>query len=140
MSTEALQKLFAFIPLLENGALKDAHSIYIQTGEYDPQVSDLQVSLRESGLCHEEHSQRMETSSLKDAARPEDAAWMIWADQIRPFLQEPERILSADRAMVDKLLTMAVHSEKLNKSFFPHLCSSGFILMLLKRLRDALFN
>jgi len=122
MATEALQNLFAFIPLLESGSLRDAHSVYISSGDYDPQVRDLQQCLKESGLC------------------PEEIDWMVWADETRPFLQAPETILTADRITVDKLLAMATYSERLNKSFFPHLCSSGFMLMLLKRLRDAVFN
>jgi hypothetical protein len=122
MTNHNLEKLFTFIPLLESGSLKDAHSTYIRSGDYDPQVRDLQRCLKESGLC------------------PEELDWMAWADEARPFLQTPEKILTADSATVDKLVAMATYSEKLNKSFFPHLCSSGCMLMLLKRLRDSYYN
>jgi hypothetical protein len=118
MTSSNFEKLFTFIPLLESGALKDAHSTYISSGDYDPQVRDLQACLKESGLC------------------PDEADWMAWVDEARSFLQTPETILTADSATVKKLVALATHSEKLNKSFFPHLCSSGFMLMLLKRLHD----
>lgn len=120
MTTDSLGKLFSFIPLLESGVVKNAHSTYITSGDYDPQVRDLQNCLKQSGLC------------------PEETDWIAWADEARPFLQVPENILSADSATVEKLVALATYSEKLNKSFFPHLCSSGFMLMLLKRLRDSL--
>jgi hypothetical protein len=122
MTNHNLEKLFTFIPLLESGAFKDAHSTYITSGDYDPQVRDLQNCLKQSGLC------------------PEEIDWMAWADEARPFLQAPENILSADSATVEKLVALATYSEKLNKSFFPHLCSSGFMLMLLKRLCDSYCN
>jgi hypothetical protein len=122
MTTNNLEKLFSFIPFLESGAFKDSHSTYITSGEYDPQVRDIQRCLKDSGLC------------------PRDSDWMAWADEARPFLQAPEAILSADNATVEKLVALATYSEKLNKSFFPHLCSSGFMLMLLRRLRDSYCN
>jgi hypothetical protein len=122
MSTHDLQQLFNYIPVLESGALKDAHSIYISTGEYQPQVKDLQICLKQSGLSSEH------------------VDWMGSIDQARPFLQKPEAILSADSATVETLTALATYSEKLNKSFFPHLCSSGFMLMLLKRLKDAHYH
>jgi hypothetical protein len=122
MTGDDLQALFNFIPILESGALKDAHSLYISTGEYQPQVKDLQSCLKQSGLASE------------------DADWMESIDQARPFLQKPEAILEADFPTVQMLVALAAYSEKLNKSFFPHLCSSGFMLMLLKRLKDAHYH
>lgn len=115
--TDNLQTLFHFIPILESGALKDAHSVYIATGEYQPQVKDLQTCLKQSGLS------------------AGDVDWMGAIDQARPFLQQPETILSANPPTVQILLALATHSEQVNKSFFPHLCSSGFMEMLLKRLK-----
>jgi hypothetical protein len=54
MTSHDLQELFNFIPILESGALKDAHSVYISTGEYQPQVKDLQSCLKQSGLAAED--------------------------------------------------------------------------------------
>lgn len=122
MDEVAVKRLFDFIPLLESGALREAHSSYITTGDYPPQVRDLQRCIKESGLC------------------AEDVDWMEWVDETRPFLQSPEKILSADSSTVTKLLVMAACAERLNKSFFPHLCSSGFMLMLLKRLKDSIYQ
>jgi hypothetical protein len=122
MAPKNFDKLLAFIPILESGALKDAHSSYISSGDYDPQVSDLQSVLKESGLC------------------PDEVDWLAWVDEARPFLQTPETILSADAASVERLVALATYSERFNRSFFPHLCSSGFMLMLLRRLRDSFFN
>lgn len=122
MTPTNLEQLLAFIPVLESGALKEARSSYISTGDYDPQVSDLQSALKNSGLC------------------PNEVDWLVWADQARPFLQTPEAILSADAATVERLVALATYSERFNRSFFPHLCSSGFMLMLLKKLRDTFFN
>jgi hypothetical protein len=67
----------------------------------------------------------------------QDVDWMGWIEELRPFLQAPEKILSADVTTVTKLCAMAANAEKLNKSFFPHLCSSGFMVMLLKRLKET---
>lgn len=120
MDEAALTRLFDFIPLLETDGLRDAHSVYITTGEYSPQVRDLQECIKASGLCSQ------------------DVDWMGWIEELRPFLQSPEKILSADATTVTKLFAMAANAEKLNKSFFPHLCSSGFMLMLLKRLKETI--
>lgn len=117
MSDGSLHDLFAFIPVLESGALQEAHSTYITTGEYPPPVRDLYDCLRKSGLASN------------------DLDWMAWVDQARPFLQSPEKILAAEPETVDKLIALAAFSERLNRSFFPHLCSSGFMLMLLKRMQ-----
>ncbi len=122
MTENDLHALFNFIPILESGALKDAHSVYISTGEYQPQMQDLQRCLKQSGLSSE------------------DIDWMGSIDQARPFLQQPESILTADPSMVKTLVALATYSEQVNKSFFPHLCSSGFMLMLLKRLKESHYN
>ena len=120
MDEAALTRLFDCIPLLETDGLRDAHSVYITTGEYSPQVRDLQECVKGSRLCSE------------------DVDWMGWTEELRPFLQAPEKILSADAATVAKLFAMATNAERLNNSFFPHLCSSGFMLMLLKRLKESI--
>lgn len=122
MDGSVLGRLFEFISLLESGALREAHTTYITTGEYPPQVRDLEECLKRSGLC------------------PQDVDWMDSIEEQRPFLQSPEKILSADSATVTKLVGMASNAEQLNKSFFPHLCSSGFMLMLLKRLKDLVYQ
>ena len=116
------QKLFDFIPLLEGGALNDAHSIYISTGEYQPLLRELQGTLKESGL----------------GAKGID--WMASIDMARPFLQSPNEILSASGEIVEILLALAINSEEFNKSFFPHLCSSGFMLNLLKRVQETYYH
>ena len=115
-------RLFDFIPLLETDGLRDAHSLYITTGEYSPQVRDLQECIKGSGLCSQ------------------DVEWMGWIEELRPFLQAPEKILSTDATTVTKLCAMAANAEKLNRSFFPHLCSSGFMVMLLKRLKETIYQ
>ena len=122
MDEASLKRLFDFIPLLETDGLRDAHSLYITTGEYSPQVRDLQESMKSSGLCSQ------------------DVEWMGWIEELRPFLQAPEKILSTDATTVTKLCAMAANAEKLNRSFFPHLCSSGFMVMLLKRLKETIYQ
>lgn len=122
MDEAALKRLFDFIPLLESEGMRDAHSVYITTGEYSPQVRDLQGCMKGSGLCSQ------------------DVDWMGWIEELRPFLQSPEKILSADATTVTKLCAMAANAETLNQSFFPHLCSSGFMLMLLKRLKESIYQ
>lgn len=122
MDESVLGRLFEFISPLESGALRDAHTTYITTGEYPPQVRDLEECLKRSGLC------------------AQDVDWMDSIEELRPFLQTPEKILSADSATVTTLVGMAANAEKLNKSFFPHLCSSGFMLMLLRRLKDTVYQ
>jgi hypothetical protein len=37
----AIERHLTFIPVLESGALNDAHSVYITTGEYPPPIRDL---------------------------------------------------------------------------------------------------
>ena len=117
MTPESIEFLQHFIPILESGALRDAHTAYITTGEYAPPVRDLQTCLKQSGIGSESYD------------------WLSLVEEVRPFLQEPEKILTADDGMVYKLVSLATFSEKLNKSFFPHLCSSGFMLNLLKRMQ-----
>ena len=119
MTTDRFEALFKFIPILESDALKDAHSVYITTGEYPSPVRDLRDQLKAARLG------------------TDDASWLSWVDQARPFLQEPSKILEADAVTLEKLLSIATHSEKFNKSLFPHLCSSGFMLALLKRMQAA---
>ncbi|MEN9846391.1 MAG: hypothetical protein RIS36_1538 [Pseudomonadota bacterium] len=122
MDEAVLKRLFDFIPLLETEGMRNAHSVYIATGEYSPQVRDLQGCVKGSGLY------------------PQDVDWRGWVEELRPFLQSPETIVSADATTVTKLVAMAANAEKLNQSFFPHLCSSGFMLMLLKRLRESVYQ
>ena len=122
MDEASLKRLFDLIQLLETDGLRDVHSVYITTGEYSPQVRDLQGCMKGSGLC------------------PQDVDWMGWIEELRPFLQSPEKILSADAATVTKLVVVAANAERLNQSFFPHLCSSGFMLMLLKRLKESIYQ
>lgn len=120
MAANQLESLLSFIPVLEGQLLKDAHSTYISTGEYPPQVRDLQQQLKSSGLADD------------------DEDWLAWAEQAQPYLQSPEKILAASSNDLSKLVALATFSEKFNKSLFPHLCSSGFMEMLLKRIeREA---
>ena len=116
MGDTTVETLFSFIPLFESGAFKDAHSLYITSGECPTPLRDLQDKLQQSGL-----------------ASP-DFDWMGWIDQARPFLQSPEKILSVEDSQLEKLISLAAYSDRFNKSFFPHLCSSGFMEALLKRL------
>jgi hypothetical protein len=122
MDGEALQALFNFIPLLESDALKEAHSVYISTGEYLSPIRELQECLQQSGLA------------------VEGIDWMGSIDRARPFLQSPVTIKDADQATVQLLVALATHSEQVNKSFFPHLCSSGFLLHLLRRIQDTAYH
>jgi len=120
MAIDPLEALLAYIPILQAQLLKDAHSIYISTGEYPPQVRDLQQQLKKSCLAQN------------------DEEWLTWAEEAQPYLQDPEKILSADPESFSKLIALATFSEKFNRSLFPHLCSSGFIEMLLRRIeRDT---
>ena len=117
MTSDRFEALLKFIPILESDALKDAHSVYITTGEYPAPVRDLQEQLKATKLGSE------------------DADWLSSVDLARPYLQEPSKILDADSATLDRLISIATYSEKFNKSLFPHLCSSGFMLALLKRMQ-----
>jgi len=117
MTNERFEALFKFIPVLESEALKDAHTVYITTGEYAPPVRDLQQCLKAVGLG------------------ADDADWISSVARARPFLQHPGTIESADSSTLDMLISIATYSEKFNKSLFPHLCSSGFMLALLKRMQ-----
>jgi hypothetical protein len=119
MTSDRFEALLKFIPILESDALKDAHSVYITTGEYPAPVRDLQEQLKATKLGSE------------------DADWLSSVDLARPYLQEPDKILDADSATLDRLISIATYSEKFNKSLFPHLCSSGFMLALLKRMRAS---
>lgn len=119
MTSDRFEALLKFIPILESDALKDAHSVYITTGEYPAPVRDLQEQLKATKVGSE------------------DADWLSSVDLARPYLQEPDKILDADSATLDRLISIATYSEKFNKSLFPHLCSSGFMLALLKRMRAS---
>lgn len=119
MVDRTAQALVDFIPLLESGALNDAHSLYITTGEYPSALEDLQDTLKKTGLGSA------------------DFDWLSWIEDARPFLQSPETIASARPEELKKLISLAAYAEKFNKSFFPHLCSSGFLLALLRRIQAA---
>ena len=119
MSEESVETLFKFIPLLESGAFKDAHSLYITSGECPEPLQELQRALQQSGLA--------------DPAFD----WIGWIDQARPFLQSPQKVLSSEDSELEKLISLAAYSDRFNRSFFPHLCSSGFMESLLKRIRAA---
>jgi hypothetical protein len=113
----AIERLLQFIPLLESGTLNDAHTVYITTGDYPPPIRDLHKEFKTAALASESHD------------------WLGWAEQARPYLQEPTKIQTADDDTFTRLLALATQSEKFNKSLFPHLCSSGFMLHLLLRLK-----
>jgi hypothetical protein len=113
----AIERILEFIPLLESGALNDAHTVYITTGEYPPPIRDLHKQLKTAALAPESHD------------------WLTWTEQARPYLQEPKKIEATDDETFSRLLALATHSERFNKSLFPHLCSSGFMLHLLLRLK-----
>lgn len=118
----AIAHLLTFIPLLESGALTEVHTAYITTGEYAPPVRDLLQAFKAANLAPESHD------------------WVAWSDQARPYLQEPARITSADDETFARLLSLATFSERFNKSLFPHLCASGFMLHLLKRLQASVIH
>ncbi len=113
----AVERLIGFIPLLESGALRDVHTAYITTGEYPAPLRDLQITFKTAALA------------------PESDNWLAWSEQARPYLQQPERIALSDAETFSRLLSIATHSERFNRSLFPHLCASGFMLHLLKRLQ-----
>lgn len=117
---EILQSLLEYIPNFEQGEFKDSSSLYITTGEYPPAARDLQNKLRACGLTLP------------------DFDWLTWVDNARPYLQDPETLKTASLDEVKKLITVAAHAERFNKSFFPHLCSSGFVHQLLLRMRALL--
>jgi len=118
----AIERLLEFIPLLESGALKEVHTAYITTGEYPAPVRDLLQGFKLAALAPESHD------------------WLAWSEQARPYLQDPERIESSDDETFSRLLSLATYSERFNKSLFPHLCASGFMLHLLRRLRANLHH
>jgi Family of unknown function (DUF6508) len=116
-SSNSFSDLESFIPLFEAGIFKEASSLYVSTGEYLPQATDLLAKLRASNIALA------------------DFDWLTWVAEARPYLQNPSQIASASFDDVAKLTTIAIHSDKFNKSLFPHLCSSGFLHQLLLRIR-----
>ena len=112
-----LTALLAFIPLFEEGAFKDASSLYVSTGEYPPHARELLEKLRSLHIAQENFD------------------WLAWTDSARPYLQEPLKISTASFDDIAKLAAIAVDAQKFNKSLFPHLCSSGFLHQLLIRIR-----
>jgi hypothetical protein len=115
--TEPFTSLFQFIEPLERGECNDAQSIYVTTGEHSPLASAIQGELEKTGL-----------------AIP-DFHWLAWIEEARPYLQDPERVEHASLEEVKKLVTMAVHADQFNASFLAHLCASGFMLSLIRRIR-----
>jgi hypothetical protein len=93
--------------------------VYITTGEYPPPVRDMKEAFKLAALAPESHD------------------WLAWVDQARQYLQDPKKIETTDEETFSRLLALATHSERFNKSLFPHLCSSGFLLHLLLRLRAS---
>jgi hypothetical protein len=115
--SEPFASLFTLIEPLENGDCQEAQNIYVTTGEYLPLVSELKRELEKTNL-----------------AIP-DFDWLAHIDEARPYLQNPEQLEHASLDEIKRLVTVAVQSERLNKSLLPYLCSSGFTLALLRRIR-----
>jgi hypothetical protein len=115
--TEPFAALFHFIEPLERGECNDAQSIYVTTGEPPPVVRAIQIELEKTGL-----------------AIP-DFKWLAWVDEARPYLQNPEKLEHASLEEVKKLVTLAVHADQFNSSLLAHLCASGFMLSLIRRIR-----
>jgi len=115
--TEPFASLFHIIEPLERGECDAAQSIYVTTGESPPLVSTIKKELEKTGL-----------------AIP-DFQWLGWIDEARPYLQTPEKLEHASLEEVKKLVTLAVHADQFNASFLAHLCASGFIVSLIRRIR-----
>ena len=115
--TEPFASLFHLIEPLERGECDAAQSIYVTTGESPPLVSTIKTELEKTGL-----------------AIP-DFQWLGSIDEARPYLQTPEKLEHASLEEVKKLVTLAVHADQFNASFLAHLCASGFILSLIRRIR-----
>jgi hypothetical protein len=114
--TALCSTLTPLIASFEQGECRDAHTIYVSTGEYEPLVTLTQRRLVEAGL-----------------ALP-DFDWLAHVDSLQPYLAQPEQVEQASLDDVQKLVTLAVQAEQFNKSLLPYLCSSGFMLSLLKRI------
>jgi hypothetical protein len=117
VNLEAFELLFPYIARLEAGEFAAAQSDYLSTGEYTPHVNELLSTMVQASF------------------ELPDFDWLEWTDEARPFLQDPQRIEEADMETVRKLFTLAVQADRLNRAHFPHLCVSGVILALLRRLR-----
>jgi len=115
---EFLEQLFSYIPVLQTDILHDAPSIYVATGTYVPPIEDLARDL---------------TAANEVAG---DFDWLSCLDALRGYMQEPETIRDADLDTAGRLLALAATADRFNKSLLPHLCSSGYVLELLLRLRS----
>jgi hypothetical protein len=115
--SEPFAALFRLIEPLERGECTDAQSLYVTTGEYQPLALEIQRELEKTGLAIEAFD------------------WLTWIDEARPYLQEPSKLEHVSLEEVKKLVTLAVNSEKFNSSFLAYLCSSGFMLALIRRIR-----
>lgn len=115
--SEPFAALFQLIDPLESGECTNAQSLYVTTGEYQPIALEVRRELEKTGLAIE------------------DFDWLTWIDEARPYLQEPNKLDHAPLEEVKKLVSLAVNSERYNASFLPYLCSSGFMLSLIKRIR-----
>ena len=115
--SEPFASLFNLIESLENGECQEAQNIYVTTGEYLPLVSEIKRELEKTSL-----------------AIP-DFDWLAHVDEARPYLQNLEQLEHAPLEEIKRLVTVAVQADRLNKSLLPYLCSSGFMLSLLRRIR-----
>jgi hypothetical protein len=120
MDENSLEKLLSYIPRLESGSLAEAQAVYLSTGDYLPELVELEQDLKAAKFHLESFD------------------WLAWADEARPYLQEPARIEEADADTVRKLMTLAANAGRFNKSLLPHLCVSGFLVHLLVRVRALL--
>ena len=118
MNNAALEKLISYIPVLDSNILKEAPSIYVSTGTFVPPIDDLRADLIAA----------LEPYNKFD--------WKYDLEIYQRYLQDPQEIHKVDADMAEKLITLAATADNFNKSLFPELCSSGFILQLLRRLRS----
>lgn len=115
--TEPFAALFQFLEPLERGECNDAQSIYVTMGEYPPIVCAIKTELEKTGLAIPNFN------------------WLAWVDEARPYLQHPEKLEHASLEEVKKLVTLAIHADQFNASLLAHLCASGFMLSLIRRIR-----
>jgi hypothetical protein len=115
--SEPFAALFQLVEPLEQGECTNAQSLYVTTGEYQPLALQIKRELEKTELAIESFD------------------WLTWIEEARPYLQEPTKLSHASLEEVRKLVTLAINSERYNASFLPYLCSSGFMLSLIKRIR-----
>lgn len=121
VTVEALDHVLAYLPLFK----RKAHELYkvdVETSLFDPYSYGRGVQ-QFINILHEE-----------SFIVPLD--WGTWQETAREYMDQPEKLQTADLEAIQKLLTTHVQAERFSSGHFANVIANGHILAILNRLAE----